>query len=144
MIANAPRIILDTNILVSTVCWPKSAVARAYFHAVRTAELLCSEAVREEHLDVFGRPKFDAYAEFKLRMGFLKAFLDRCTEVVIIEEVSVCRNVKDNKILELALNGTANLIITGDADLVALHPWRGIDILTPVQYLALEAKNDLP
>jgi putative PIN family toxin of toxin-antitoxin system len=144
LIANAPRIVLDTNVLVSTVCWLKTSPAQAYFHAIRTADLICSDAVRDEYRDVFSRPKFEPYAQLDLRIAFLEAFLDRCTPVVIIEEVAECRDIKDNKILALALNGSADLILTGDADLVALHPWRGIDILTPIQYLAHQAENDLP
>lgn len=35
---------------------------------------------------------------------------------------------KDDKFLEVALNGRAEVIITGDADLLAMHPWRGIEI----------------
>jgi predicted nucleic acid-binding protein len=42
----------------------------------------------------------------------------------------------DDTIIELAVNGAAQLIITGDADLLALHPFRGIDILAPAHYLA--------
>jgi predicted nucleic acid-binding protein len=37
--------------------------------------------------------------------------------------------------LELAVNGEADLIITGEADLLTLHPFRGIDILSPASYL---------
>ena len=144
MIPNTPRIVVDTNILLSTVSWPKTAPAQAYYHAIRTADLICSDAVREEYRDVFSRPKFDPYARLDVRVAFLEALLDRCTQVVIIEEVAECRDIKDNKILALALNGSADLILTGDADLVALHPWRGIDILTPIQYLAQQPQNDLP
>jgi predicted nucleic acid-binding protein len=46
-----------------------------------------------------------------------------------------CRDPKDDKFLEVALNGKADLIITGDADLLTLHPWREIAILSPANYL---------
>jgi len=57
--------------------------------------------------------------------------------VVVLESVTDCRDPDDNKFLELALSGKADLIITGDADLLSLHPWRGIAILSPADYLAL-------
>ena len=55
--------------------------------------------------------------------------------VPIIQVVHDCRDPKDDKFLEVALNGRADVIITGDADLLALHPWREIAILTPAEYL---------
>jgi hypothetical protein len=39
------------------------------------------------------------------------------------------------QVLEVAVHGRADLILTGDTDLLALHPFRGIAILTPAEYL---------
>jgi predicted nucleic acid-binding protein len=47
--------------------------------------------------------------------------------------VSDCRDPADNKLLELAASGGARFLITGDGDLLALHPWRDVVILTPRQ-----------
>ena len=63
--------------------------------------------------------------------------LDRFETVRVSEIVTDCRDPKDNKFLELALSGKADFIITGDDDLLNLHPWRGIAILSPADYLAL-------
>jgi predicted nucleic acid-binding protein len=49
--------------------------------------------------------------------------------------VRECRDPKDDEFLEVALNGRADLILTGDADLLAMHPWRGVAILSPTDYL---------
>jgi predicted nucleic acid-binding protein len=46
-----------------------------------------------------------------------------------------CLDPKDDNLLEVALNGRADVIITGDADLQALHPCRGVAILSPRDYL---------
>ncbi len=51
--------------------------------------------------------------------------------------VADCRDPNDNKYLELALAANAGFLISSDKDLLALHPWRGIRILTPAQYLVL-------
>nr|WP_232285716.1 putative toxin-antitoxin system toxin component, PIN family [Crocosphaera chwakensis] len=48
-----------------------------------------------------------------------------------------CRDPKDNKFLEVAVNGNATHIITGDKDLLELHPFRGISILKPKQFLQI-------
>ena len=52
------------------------------------------------------------------------------------ERVTDCRDAKDNKYLELALAAGAGILVTGDADLLVLHPWRGVRILRPAEYLA--------
>jgi predicted nucleic acid-binding protein len=51
--------------------------------------------------------------------------------------VKGCRDPKDDKFLEIALNGHADLIISGDKDLLDLNPFRGIPILSPAGYLKL-------
>jgi len=55
--------------------------------------------------------------------------------VPIVQLVRECREPKDDKFLEVALNGRADVIVTGDADLLVLHPWREIAILSPTVYL---------
>ena len=138
------RIVVDTNILVSGICWPKSDPAKAYSKAVSVGELLISDAVREEQLEVFSRSKFAPYARLDLRLRFLQAHIDRCELILISEQVTECRDIGDNKILEVAVNGMADLILTGDLDLLALNPWRGIPVITPTQFLAFDIENDLP
>jgi len=54
------------------------------------------------------------------------------------EPVNVCRDPKDDRILELALNGDAGVIVTGDMDLLVLDPFRGVRIVTPTEFLALQ------
>jgi predicted nucleic acid-binding protein len=56
--------------------------------------------------------------------------------VQIIHVVRTCRDPKNDKFLELAANGSAGAIVTGDNDLLALHPFRGIPVLTPTAFLA--------
>jgi predicted nucleic acid-binding protein len=51
--------------------------------------------------------------------------------------VTDCRDRKDNKYLELALAAGASIIVTSDADLLILDPWRGIRILKPIDYISL-------
>ena len=86
---------------------------------------------------MFSRPKFDPYASLSARLHFLEEFTNRSLKVAIAETVTICRDPKDNKFLELALNGQADLILTGDDHLLSLHPWRGIPIHNSQGYLAL-------
>jgi predicted nucleic acid-binding protein len=57
--------------------------------------------------------------------------------------VDDCRDPSDNKYLELALAAGATTIVSSDNDLLVLHPWRGIDNLTPAQYLARAAAGEV-
>ncbi len=89
----------------------------------------------EELEEVLTRRKFEGKIALVDRAGLL--LIVRAFEPVPIQfTVTDCRDPKDNKFLELALSGKADLILTGDQDLLALHPWRGISILSPSDYLA--------
>ena len=62
---------------------------------------------------------------------FLIKFINSCQLVKITETITICRDKKYNNFLELAVSGNANLIITGDLDLLVLNPFQSIEILTP-------------
>jgi predicted nucleic acid-binding protein len=59
----------------------------------------------------------------------------RAELVEIKERIAACRDPTDDKFLELAVNGRADLIVSGDADLLALNPFRGIPIITPAMFV---------
>ena len=124
-----PRIVVDTNALVSRLLLPSSVSARAVRKAVDSSILLVSEATMNELADVLARPKFDRYISLEDRQQFLR-LLGRLAEFIpIVYPVRACRDPKDDKFLEVALNGKATLILTGDADLLALNPWQEIAIV---------------
>jgi prevent-host-death family protein len=57
---------------------------------------------------------------------------------IAANSIRACRDARDDKLLELAVDGRTDLIVTGDLDLLELHPFRGIAILTPNDYLQRE------
>jgi putative PIN family toxin of toxin-antitoxin system len=129
------RIVADTNCLVSRLLLPSSIPGQAVRDAVDRSILLVSEATMNELADVLSRPKFDHYVSLEDRQEFLR-LLGRVAEFVAsVYTVRECRDPKDDKFLEVALSGKADLILTGDADLLTLNPWRGIAILSPAGYL---------
>ena len=87
--------------------------------------------------EVLHRGKFDKYVSESQRLEFLSAFVREAEVIDVIDEVTDCRDPKDNKFLELALSGRASHIVTGDADLHVLHPFRGIAIVSPQEYLSM-------
>ena len=101
---------------------PRSIPGQAVRKAVADCQLLASDATIVELVDVLGRPKFDAYVTIRERQEFLRLFNRIADRIPITRVIQVCRDPKDDKFLELAVNGAAQLIITGDADLLAVHP----------------------
>jgi putative PIN family toxin of toxin-antitoxin system len=129
------RVVLDTIALVSRLLLPVSVPGRAVRKAVDEAELLVSEATLEKLADVLARAKLDPYVTIAERQEFIR-LLGRIAELVpIVYPVRACRDPRDDKFLELAVNGEADLIVTGDDDLLVLDPFRDIPILTPAAYL---------
>lgn len=129
------RIVADTNSLVSRLLLPESVPAQAVRKAVNEGQLLISDVTLEELADVLSRSKFDRYISVEDRQEFIR-ILNRIAERVdIISPVKACRDPKDDKFLEVAINGEADLIVTGDKDLLELHPFRGVEIITPREYI---------
>ena len=130
------RVVVDTNTLVSHLLLPQSVPGAAVGKAIREAQILASEATLSELADVLSRAKFDRYVTIVERQQFMR-LLGRLVEMVsITHAVRACRDPRDDKFLELGLNGNAGTIVTGDRDLLALDPFRGIRIVTPAVYLA--------
>jgi putative PIN family toxin of toxin-antitoxin system len=129
------RVVIDNNALISRLLLPASIPALAVRKAVETAQLLVSEPVLTELADVLARQKFDPYISVKDRQQFLR-LLGRIAEMVLVTyTIRACRDPKDDKFLELAVNGCADLIMTGDKDLLALNPFRNIPIITSARFL---------
>ena len=131
--------VVDTNVIVSALLFKKSIP----FQAVKIAEkgiILYSKSTLAELREVLNRRKFDKYLQIEERQKFLIKFFDTSRRILIQETISICRDAKDNKFLELAVNGDAKFIITGDQDLLILNPFRGINIITP-ELLVSEFRN---
>ena len=129
------RIVADTNLLVSRLLLPQSLPAQAVRKAVDEGQLLVSDATLGELADVLSRAKFDPYVSLEDRQDFIRVLNRVAERLIVTAPIKACREPKDDKFLEVALNGEANLILTGDRDLLALHPFRGVDILSPREYL---------
>ena len=97
--------------------------------------MLVSLATLGELNEVLRRPRFDRYLREEERLEFL-ATVARDSELVeVTAAVSVCRDPRDDKFLELALSGAATHVISGDDDLLSLHPFRGVAILSPHDFV---------
>lgn len=114
---------------------PRSVPDEAVRKAIVNGRLLFSDLTMKELADVLSRTKLKRYITIEDGKQFLSGLCSLCEFVPIIRSVRQCRDPRDDKFLEVAVNGRADLILTGDADLLALHPWQGIAILSPAEFL---------
>ena len=129
------RVVIDTNVWLSRLLINHSVAAKAVDKALRESEIPVSEETLEELADVLSREKFDRYVSLEDREQFIRRLLQVTTIVPVLSEITDCRDPKDNKFLALALDSESDCIVSGDGDLLALSPWRGNKIVSPVSFL---------
>ena len=127
--------VFDTNVIVSALLLKQSVSRQAFDKAFRQGKLLLSLATINELNEVLKREKFNKYVRENERIQFLTALVREAILVEVNETVTECRDPKDNKFLELAVSGQATCIVSGDKDLLILHPFRGTPIMTPRSFL---------
>jgi putative PIN family toxin of toxin-antitoxin system len=129
-------VVFDTNVLISAALAAQSKPSLALRWGVRNDVLLASAATLSELVTRMERAKFDRYSSQPLRREFVTLINATVRIVSIRRSVRACRDPDDDKFLEVAVNGGADWIVTGDMDLLALHPFEGVEIITPAAYLA--------
>lgn len=129
-------IVFDASAVVSAALREYGVPERALLHAEETDVFALSAAVEAEIVEILNRPRFALAVSAARRMRILGIVCDQAVRFTPLERVTDCRDKKDNKYLELALASGAERIVSGDADLLVLHPWRGIRILRPAEYVA--------
>ena len=127
------RLVVDTNIFISAALTAASWPANTVRWIGRYGGLLKSEATERELFMVLERPRLAAkVAPFFIED--LRRIVGAAECVAIKERIAVCRDPADDKFLELAVSGKADVIITGDRDLLALDTCREIPIITPAAF----------
>lgn len=129
------QFVFDTNVIVSALMFPRSLPRQVFNFAYATGKILVSSATIRELEEILSRQKFEKYFSAEDRIQFIFKFFADAEIIEIRETISACRDPKDDKFLEVAVNGRADYLITGDRDLLVLHPFRNIQILTPADFL---------
>jgi putative PIN family toxin of toxin-antitoxin system len=133
------RFVFDTNSLISAALLRKSISAKALNLALDKGRLVISERTLQEFAEVIFRKKFDKYF---LNDGERLEAINRVesNSLVFFPKITInaCRDPKDNMFLELAVTAGATCIITGDQDLLTLHPFNNIPILSAADFLILD------
>lgn len=138
------RVVFDTSTLVGAALKVGSVPHRALGWALQQFEVCVSAATLAELDEVLSRDKFDRYMPKATRLA-LAALLRQhahLIEVNAADESALqlpCRDPKDNKFLALAQLGAADMLVSSDDDLLTLHPWCGVQVITPATFLELMA-----
>ena len=134
----AERVILDTNVLISAALKPEGT-PRTVLDIIRSqsGSLLFCQQTFEEFYSRFKSPKFDRYVSRNNREHYFMQLVSVSEVIAITGAIMGCRDPDDDKFLELALLGDADCLVTGDQDLLSMTPFRGIEILRPIEFLSL-------
>lgn len=128
---NRPSCVFDTNSLISALLINTSISRRAFDKALDHYRLLISDETVAEFDDVAGREKFETYLEAGEREAFEELLHREAQFVEVTETVEASRDPDDDKFLELAVAGEAEVIVSGDQDLLVLDPFQGVRIVRP-------------
>jgi putative PIN family toxin of toxin-antitoxin system len=123
-----------TNVFVSAAPKEKSLPGMTAHIVAESGVLLNSTITERELFTTLARPRLAPLIPPRFR-DWLSEVLAAAELVTITDRITACRDPKDDKFLELAVNGRADLIISGDADLLALNPFREIPIVTPAAFV---------
>lgn len=129
------RVVFDTNIFISALNWSGNPWI-AYLRWLNDEFILVtSTAILSELCDIlrrnFNRSDDEAYDIYNL-IGSLSMVVTPTERIEVIE-----RDPDDNRILECAVEGNANYIVSGDRHLLDLERYQGIEIITTSEFLAL-------
>ncbi len=129
--------VFDTNSLISANLIPNSIHRRAIERASELGQIVRSVESFKEFASTFSRPKFDKYLPAEDRAQAIARYKDGSLLVEVKQLVKAARDPDDDMILSLAVSVNADCIISKDKDLLELHPFRGIPILTATAFLEL-------
>jgi uncharacterized protein len=124
-----PRVVLDTNVLVSAIISDGKSRELLKKGITKQYSILISDLILKELIVVLKRPKFKT-SEDEVQKTILA--VTRTAEIVHAKTKikAVKEDPKDDMIIETAIDGDADLIVTGDSHILALRTFRGIKVLS--------------
>jgi putative PIN family toxin of toxin-antitoxin system len=128
------RIVVDTNVFVSAALKDKSSPAIAVRIVQAQGTLLKSSPTEAQFHEVLARP-YLAPLISSAALDWLQQLIASAEMVSITKRIVACRDPTDDKFLELAVSGHADLIVSGDTDLLVLNPFQGIPIVAAAAFV---------
>lgn len=129
------RAVVDTNVLISAIFWPGKP--KQLLNKIRRGEItfLTSQALLSELKQVLTRKDKPFKLSEEEAQRVLSAIRDLAEVIQPHSQVTRCRDEADNRVLECALDGRADWIITGDTHLLEMRSFEEIKITTVADFL---------
>lgn len=136
------RVLIDTNVVISGTFWPGKP--KRLLNAVRRREIIyiTSETLLEELREILTDPEKPFRLSEEEAWKVVDALTALATLVSPTSQISVCRDEDDNRVLECALDGGVDYIVTGDSDLLDLESFEGIKIVNVSDFLQLYERSE--
>ena len=114
------RVIIDTNLWISFLITNNLNILSELFLFERF-QIIFSDELFNEFLDVARRPKFKKYFDEKSVQLLIGNISEQLEFIEVASAITICRDLKDNFILALSIDGNVDYIVTGDKDLLSLN-----------------------
>jgi putative PIN family toxin of toxin-antitoxin system len=129
------RFVFDTNTLISAILKPNGTVMQVVNIALQKGILVFSAETKSEIVSVIQRDKFTKYRSLADRLNAVETIFSKGMQLdTKTTDLIMCRDFSDVKFLRLAFEAKADCLISGDADLKVLNPFRGIPILSITEF----------
>ncbi len=131
------RFVVDTNLFISAAIWRGTP-----YQGIRNIEqiggrFLFSHATLQELENTLLSAKFDPYLERNQRSITLDLYAESADIVTPEQHFTCCRDEWDNKFLDVAVAGKAEMLITGDKDFLVLGDIEDIPIISMSDFLSI-------
>ena len=130
------RVIIDTNLWISFLITNNLNILSELFLFERF-QIIFSDELFNEFLDVARRPKFKKYFDEKSVQLLIENISEKLEFIEVASAITICRDLKDNFILALSIDGNADYIVTGDKDLLSLNGFKGKKIITINEFIKI-------
>ena len=127
------KCVVDTNVLISAAL-TKGTPFRIVEHLIKNNALIFSKETISDLSSRKTQLKFDKYVSAEDREAYVNNLILSADLVIIDNLIQGCRDRDDDKFLETAVKGDAQFIISGDQDLLTMHRFEGIDIVTVQEF----------
>jgi len=126
------KIVIDTNVLVSGLIWGGRPGEIIELVITQEIETYASEKMMFEYFRILEKLTKNNTSLINQWKMFL---LDTITIIETNESITECSDPNDNMFLECAIASDAKIIISGDADLLSMSPFRTVEILNVTDFL---------
>lgn len=127
------KVIVDTNIQISFLIGKSLTGLQQYIYAQSVVIVTCEEQIHEL-TDVFRKPKISKYFTPEQIAEFFELLEESSENVVLKTKIDLCRDLKDNYLLSLAIDSNADFLITGDNDLLVLNEIESTSIIKFIDF----------